>query len=100
MISSGVPTATTWPPSSPAPGPLADLLQHAPGDGRLALAQAQRGEEGAGLLDGEADDVGDGAAGDLEPERLRAQAGAAAGRARPLGHERLDLDARVLRLGL
>ena len=80
--------------------PLADLLEHPPRDRRLALAQRQRREEPRGVLDGEAHDVGDRAAADLEPERLRPQARAAAGRTRPLGHERLDLRPRVLRLRL
>ena len=82
------------------PEPLADLLEDPPRDRRLALAERQRREERRGVLDGEAHDVGDGAAADLEPERLRPQPRAAAGRTGPLGHERLDLRPRVLRLRL
>src|SRR5256712_5962873 len=79
---------------------LADLLQHAPRDGRLPLAELERAEEAPRVLDGEAHDVRDRLAGELQPERLRAQARAAARRTRALGHERLDLAARVLGLRL
>src|SRR4029450_2248259 len=51
--------------------PLADLLEDPAGDGGLALAEAERGEEAAGVLDGQLHDVGDRSAGDLEGERLR-----------------------------
>src|SRR5256886_4808713 len=76
---------------------LANLLQHAPRDGRLALAELEGVEEDGGVLDGERHHVGDGLARDLETERLGPQARALAHRARALGHERLDLAAAVLR---
>src|SRR6185295_11321303 len=79
---------------------LPDLLEHPAGDGRLTLAELQRAEEAARVLDREAHDIGDGAPVDLEAEGLGPQARAAAGRARALGHEGLDLLARLLRLRL
>ena len=79
---------------------LADLLEHAPGDGRVALGERQLVEDPAGVAHAEAHHVGDGAPGDLEPERLRAEARAPAGRTGALGHELLDLPARVLRRAL
>src|SRR5215510_6925197 len=52
---------------------LADLLQHAAGDLRVALGQGEGVEELARGLDGEADHIRDGAAGGLHGQRLRAQ---------------------------
>src|SRR5438046_1834264 len=75
---------------------LADLLEDAPGDGGLALADRQAVEEDARPLDRQPHDVGDRAAPDLEAERLAAQARAPAVRAGPLGHELLDLRPRLL----
>ncbi len=79
---------------------LANLLQHAPRDGRLALAELESVEEYGSVLDGQRHHVGDGLARDLETERLRPQARALAHGARALGHERLDLAPGVLGLGL
>src|SRR5262245_45312220 len=75
---------------------LADLLEDASGNRGLALGQRQVVEEPARVLDGLAHHVGDGPPRDLHAERLGPQARAPAGRARPLGHELLDLRARVL----
>src|SRR5437899_735242 len=99
MTSSGVPSATRCPPSSPAPGPRS-MTKSAARDQRLALGERDVGEERCRFLDRQADDLRDRAAADLETERLRAQPGAATGRARPLGHEGLDLATDVLGLGL
>src|SRR4029434_2529242 len=75
---------------------LADLLEDAPGDRGLALGQRQVVEEPARVLDSLAHHLGDGPTRDLDAERLRPQARAPAGRARPLGHELLDLGAGIL----
>src|SRR5439155_368124 len=80
--------------------PLADLLEHAPGDGRLPLGQREGVEERAGVLDGLPHDVRDRAAADLDAERLRAQPRALARRAGTLGHEQLDVGPRLVRRGL
>src|SRR5262249_28109860 len=80
--------------------PLSNLLEHAPGDGRLTLAELQRGEERRRVLDGEPHDVGDRLVSDLEAERLAAQPGSLAHRTPTLGHERLDLAPGVFRFGL
>src|SRR5437879_2710895 len=80
--------------------PLADLLEHAPGDGRLPLGQREGVEERARVLDGLPHDVRDRAAADLDAERLRAQPRALARRAGTLGHEQLDVGPRLVRRGL
>src|SRR4029077_17544864 len=60
---------------------LADLLPHAAGDRHLALGGREGVEELARRLDRKAPHVRDGAARDLDRERLRAEPRAAAGRA-------------------
>src|SRR5215813_488008 len=53
--------------------PLADLLEDAAGDLRVTLGQGEGVEKLARRLDGEVDHIGNGAAGDLHGQRLRAQ---------------------------
>src|SRR6267142_2440986 len=111
-ISPGVPTATTCPPSSPAPRQgrgrtvegevleadvgekaqaLPDLLEHATGDLRIALREGQGVEELPRGLDGEAHDVRDGPPRDLDGQSLRPEARALARGAVAQGHVVLQL---------
>jgi hypothetical protein len=79
---------------------LADLLEDAARDRRLALGQGQPVEERGRVLDGLPHDLRDGTARDLDPERFRPQTRPRAGRARALGHELRDLRPRLLGGGL
>jgi hypothetical protein len=79
---------------------LADLLQDAARDRLLALRQRQLIEERDGRGDRERARGGDALVRDRDGERLRLQPRAPAGRARPLGHELVQLGLDVLRLRL
>src|SRR4029453_16559801 len=74
---------------------LPPLLEHAPGDGHLALGEGERLEEVRRALDGQTHEIGDGAPGDLDRERLGPEPRTLAGRAVLQGHEVLDLRADV-----
>src|SRR5207237_9574692 len=77
--------------------PLADLLEHAARDRRLALGQAEPFEEDGRLLDGLSHDLGDRPARYLDAERLRTQTRADASPPRPPGPELRVLGARLPR---
>src|SRR5437867_5204010 len=79
---------------------LTDLLEDAPGDRGLALRQRETVEEYGRLLDGLPHDLRDRVTRDLDAERLGPQARTPARRARPLGHELLDLGSGLLGRGL
>ncbi len=78
------------------PQALADLLEHPARDGLLTLTEDERLEEPSGLLDRERADLPDRAAAEPHGQALRPQPASPAGGTRPLRHEALDLEPRLL----